>query len=145
MKKLTLKKFIEASNIPATLIRSTVKQCNGWNHFIEYAGDVARHGASGGTFDGFIYYDDTCTFFARNKKHILEMAESTYKELGYSSIIEMLASFQEAKRCKWTQNDIINAVYTNKGEDKEQIQNLMAWYALEEVCRAYVDLIEQED
>lgn len=143
MKKITLKKLIANSNIPASLIRSTIKQCGGWSEFIEKAEDVANHGASGGSFGGFVYYVDTCAFFKRNKKYILAMAENTFSDLGYNSVIEMFADFNDSRRNKWTHNEIINAIYSNKGDEKDQIQNLMTWYALEEVCRAYVDRIEE--
>lgn len=145
MKNITMKKLIESSNIPAKLIRSTVKQCDGWNHFKEYAADVARHGASGGTFGGFVYYDDTCAFYRRNKRLILDFAESQSSEMGFKSLLEMIMSFGDVKRDKYTQNEILNALYANKGDSVDQIQNLMAWYACEEVCRAYVDLLGQED
>lgn len=141
--KITLKELIANSNIPASLIRSTVKQCGGFQCFIESAQDVVSHGASGGSFGGFIYYVDTCAFFKRNKKHILEMLNDNYSDFCYESVISMIAHFNEVKRNRYTHQDIIDAVYCNKGTEKDNIQNLMAWYALEEVCRAYADLVDE--
>ena len=68
MKKITIKNMIENSEIPASLIRSTIKQFGGFESFRESAPDVSNHGIAGG-FNGFIYYSDTCDFFKRNKEY----------------------------------------------------------------------------
>jgi hypothetical protein len=43
---MKLKQFIENSNIPAALIRATIKQVGDWKTFQQIADDVANHGAT---------------------------------------------------------------------------------------------------
>lgn len=144
MKKVTIKNMIENSEIPASLIRSAVKQFGGFESFRESAPDVSNHGIAGG-FNGFIYYSDTCDFFKRNKEYIIDLAESQASAFGYKSLLEMVKDFNCIKNLDVSESEILQAVYQNKGDSVEQIQNCLAWYAGEEVCRLYNDLLEQED
>ena len=139
----TLKNFIESTNIPAPLVRSVVRQLGGWNvdtwHNLN---DISNHGIDGG-FGGFIYYVATTAFFKRNRKHILEMAQDQAKEFG-TGMLEMIMSFGCIKKLEGIdQDEIARAIYKGKGECVDQIMNCLAWYAGEEVARAYVDFIER--
>ncbi len=60
----TLKDFAAHSNIDAKLIRATVRQFGSWEYFTESAQDICNHGAASG-FGQFVYYKDTCEFYAR--------------------------------------------------------------------------------
>lgn len=51
--EVTLKKLVERSNIPESLIRAVVRQMGGWESFKESAPDICRGGIDGG-FHGFI-------------------------------------------------------------------------------------------
>ena len=115
-----MKTLIANSSIPATLIRAVVKNMGGWESFKESAQDVVDHGASCG-FGNFIYYTDTITFTAKNRKAIAAYAA------------------EQAK-------DIARALYGRITDDdkKTTIYNALAWYALEEVALAYCDLLEQD-
>lgn len=133
----TIKAFAEQSNIPASLIRAVIRQCGGFESFKEMAGDIARHGADSG-FHGFIYYTDTVKFTKNNKAAILEYTKEQSRDLGTSSI-EMIASFN----ClKWTVEETAEALYNSRSEDRTTLYNALAWYALEEVARAYCDILE---
>ena len=138
MKQLTLTNLIENSNIPATLIRSTVKQFGGWDCFKESAQDVTNHGIDGG-FGGFIYHVDTIDFTRRNKKAILEMAEEQAEDFG-QGMFEMIMGLNCMKG--FGRDEIAESIHTGEGDDVTTVFNCLAWYAGEEVCHAYSDLIE---
>ena len=145
MKNLTMKTLIANSSIQATLIRAVVKNMNGWESFKESAQDVADHGASCG-FGNFVYYTDTVAFTEKNRKTIAEYAAEQSKEIGYKDEIEMILSFNGLQHDDLTSSDIARALYGRLADTdtKTIIYNALAWYALEEVARAYCDLLEQD-
>jgi len=132
--------FIKSSNIPAELIRAVVRQSRGWGRFQEIAADVTNHGASGG-YGGWIYYTETNAFTRRHKKAILTYAAEQAKEFG-QGLLEMIAGFNVFKRDPVSVDEVARAIYQGKGDMVEQILNVLAWYALEEVARAYIDSTE---
>lgn len=132
----TLKKFIAESHIDAKLVRAVVRQIGGWESFTEKVQDVYRHGADGG-FSGFIYYCDTVPFAKKNRKEIVELAKNIADDLG-EGVFKMIAGF----RClssDYSEGEIAEAIYNSKSENHTQVLNALAWFALEEVCRSYVD------
>jgi hypothetical protein len=133
-------KFIENSNIPASLIRAVSRQMGSWECFTESAEDIQNHGASGGV-GGFIYYTETVKFYRNNRKTILAVAESMADDLG-EDLLSMVAGFNCLKCYKLTQNEVAQALYMSKGEWVDSVQNAMAWFALEETARSYCDAIE---
>lgn len=144
MKNLNMKTLIANSSIPATLIRAVVKSMGGWESFKESAQDVADHGAACG-FGNFIYYTDTIAFTAKNRKTIAECAVEQSKQIGYTDELEMILSFNCLRHDDLTSSDVARALYGRLTDDykKTMIYNALAWYALEEVSRAYCDLVEQ--
>ena len=140
-----MKTLIAKSSIPATLIRAVVKNMNGWESFKESAQDVVDHGAACG-FGNFIYYTDTVAFTAKNRSAIAAYAYEQAKEIGYKDEIEMILSFNGLQHDDLTSSDIARALYGRLTDDnkKTTIYNILAWYALEEVARAYCDLVEQD-
>lgn len=145
MKTMTLKTLIDNSSIPATLIRAVVKNMHGWESFKESAQDIIDHGAACG-FGNFIYYTDTMTFTAKNRKAIAEYAAEQSKEIGYKDEIEMILGFNGLQHDDLNLSDIARALYGRLTDDdkKTTIYNALAWYALEEVSRACCDLLEQD-
>ena len=145
LKTVTMKTLIANSSIPATLIRAVVKNMNGWDSFRERAQDVADHGASCG-FGNFIYYTDTVAFAAKNRKAIAELAAEQAADFGDSSEIERILGFNQLRQEDLTISDIARSLYGRLADDdkKTTIYNTLAWYALEEVARAYCDLLEQD-
>lgn len=145
MKNLNMKTLIANSSIPATLIRAVVKNMNGWDYFTQECSDVVEHGAACG-FGNFIYYTDTVAFTAKNRKAIAAYAAEQSKEIGYKDEIEMVLGFNCLQHEDLTSSDIARALYGRLTDDdkKTTIYNVLAWYALEEVARAYCDLLDQE-
>lgn len=141
----TITAFIESSNIPAKLIRAVIAQTGGWESFKENAPDVANHGAAGG-FGGFIYYTDTVRFARKNKALIMELLKAQAHDCGYESAYTMIAGFNGLKDDALTPDRVAELICRNFKEDEEgettQIYNILAWYALEEVSRAYIDQLE---
>lgn len=143
MKKVTLNQLVESTNIPASLVRAVVRQMGGWESFTQNAPDICRGGIDGG-FSGFIYNADTEPFARRNRAAIAEMASEQSKEFG-TGVIEMIRGFGCFRNgTKPTDEEIGSALYAGKdAKDGLPVLNALAWYAGEEVSRAYCDLTEQ--
>lgn len=142
--KPSLKGLIEATNIPESLVRAVVRQMGGWESFQESAPDIARHGIDGG-FHGFIYNRDTEAFAKRNRVAIAAMAEAQASDFG-TSVTEMIQGFGCFRNGeKPTDSEIGLALYAGKEkEDSLPILNALAWYAGEEVARAYCDAFDPQ-
>lgn len=134
-------KLIESTNIPESLVRAVVRQSGGWESFTESAHDITHHGIDGG-FHGFIYTRETEAFARRNRKAIAAMANQQAQDFG-TSITEMVQGFGCFRNgSKPTDEEIGLAMYAgNKTDDGVGVLNALAWYAGEEVARAYCDLI----
>lgn len=143
MENVTIKSMINNSNIPASLIRAVVRQFGGFDSFKESTQDVNNHGISGG-FHGFIYYSDTCAFYARNRKDIGVLCRQMADELD-EGLIEMINDFNclRLDSCENYLEEIGKTLYGNKSQHDTQVANALAWFAGEEVCRLYCDLLEQ--
>jgi hypothetical protein len=135
----TLAQFIKQSSIPAALIRATVRQFGGFDNFKESAPDVTNHGIDGG-FRSFIYYADTCAFYARNQKLIAELAESMAEMFGQSAT-GMIEGFN-CLNGDYSEGEVGRTLYGPKRQHDTQIANALAWFAAEEVARAYCDYLE---
>ena len=134
----TMKSFIDRSNLPAPLVRAVVKQSGGWDSFQEMARDVAAHGADAG-FSGWIYYRETMEFFRKNRKIILEHAEEMAQDLG-ENVLSLIQGFGIFRTAPIRMDDLAKALYTGKGPEVATVYNIMSWFALEEVARAYDNL-----
>ena len=137
-KKASLANLIESTNIPESLVRAVVKQMGGWESFKESAPDITRHGIDGG-FGDFVYYSDTCSFAKRNRKAILEMATQQADDFG-TGLVEMIKGFRCMKDA--TESEIVEGLAGNT--DQTQVPNGLAWYAGEEVSRAYCDAFDPQ-
>jgi hypothetical protein len=136
MTKISLAKLIDGSNIPESLIRAVVRQMGGWESFTESAPDICRGGIDGG-FHGFIYTQDTWQFAKRNRESIAKMASEQASDFG-TGIMEMIRGFGCFRNgTKPTDEEIGRALYAGERGD---VSNALAWYAGEEVSRAYCDL-----
>ena len=136
MRKMTQKAFIAQSSIPAPLIRAVVRQVGGWDHFREMAQDVASYGADGG-FSGFVYYSDTIPFAKRQRANIAELLERYAEDFG-CGVLNMVQGWRCMEGAE--ARDIALAMY-GRGDDT-QVLNGFAWFALEEVCRDFVNASE---
>lgn len=136
----TLKSLIENSNIPAKIIRSVVRGLGGWESFKESAKDVYNHGAAGG-YGNFIYHSDTVKFTEKLRKPIVNLVENLAADLGEEPM-ELVSNFSCLKG-DYTYTEVAKALYGRATQDsKTYIYNALAWFALEEVCRAYCDQLE---
>jgi len=138
--KPSLKALIESTNIPETLIRAVVRQMGGWESFKESAPDITRHGIDGG-FHGFIYYSETEPFAKRNRKDILDLATQQAEDFGIE-LIEMIEGFGCFGNSKPTRAEIVEGLAGISNES--QVPNALAWYAGEEVARAYCDAFDPQ-
>lgn len=143
MKAITLAQFCNQSHIAPALIRATVRQFGGWESFKESARDVSNHGIAGG-FGGFIYYTDTHKFARRNRELISELASQQASAYG-EGVIEMIRGFGCFRNYnpKPTAEEIGKALFAGK-DAGAGVLNALAWYAGEEVCRSYCDLLDAE-
>lgn len=87
----------------------------------------------------------TVAFTAKNRKAIAELAAQQAADFGDSSEIEMILGFNCLQHDDLTSADIAKVLYGRLTDDdkKTTVYNVLAWYALEEVARAYCDLLEQ--
>jgi hypothetical protein len=128
---------MEQINMETKLINAVKRQLKSDNkkELLETLADVSNHGADAG-FSGFTYYNETSTFFDKHRALILEHLNNEYSEIGYKSILEMIASFNCLKDC--SQDEIARVLYKDtKNLDNNTvavIKNGLAWYALESVA-----------
>lgn len=138
--KKTMKNFIENSSINAKLIRAVIRQSGGWQSFQEIAQDICNHGIAGG-FSGWIYYTETCNFYAKNQALIVGLVECQSYEFGYKSAQDMVNTFRSLDA---TLSEIGYTLYGTKRQHDTSIANALAWFAAEEVARSFVDWSESE-
>jgi hypothetical protein len=136
---ITLKKLIDESNIDESLIRAVIKQIGGFNELKERAEDVTNYGASGG-FGGFIYYDDTVPFAKANLPAIMTGLKELANECGEGNEFDCIALFNCLNGL--SASDIARAINVDEDNNNTTVLNALAWFALEEVSRAYYDLKE---
>jgi hypothetical protein len=135
----SIKEFAKQSHINESIIRAVVRQIGGWEYFQQTAPDVSSYGAAGG-FSGFTMYTDTEAFFHRNRADIISMSKEMADQLG-EGVLEMVQSFGCLGK-DYTLDEIGVTLYGTKRNSQTQIANALAWFALEEVCRSYVDILE---
>lgn len=115
------------------LINAVVRQIGSKDQAIE----AGNHGADAG-WVGFTYYNDTVAFSKRQRKNIVSLVNEMANEFGQEPT-EFVASFRCLKDYLPEIKDSIERyLYGGKmtdSEDDTQIQNAMAWFALEEVGR----------
>ncbi len=138
--KKTIKSFCQYSNIDSNLTKAVIRQSGGWRDFQENALDIANHGISGG-FCGWIYYNETCTFYAKNQKLIVDLAEKQAIEYDYASPQDMVKSFRHLDA---TLSEIGLTLYGTKRQHDNHVANALVWWAAEEVARAYADWTYEE-
>jgi hypothetical protein len=134
----TLKSFIEVSCLPESVIRAVVKNMHGWTEFQNDAEDIVNYGADSG-FGKFVYHVDTCKFYADNQAEIQDMIHEMAKDFG-TTPIELVQGFNCLKN-GIILKEIGETLYGLPKQHDTQVANALAWYALEEVARSYVDFM----
>lgn len=135
----TLKDFATHSNISAQLIRATVRQFGSWEYFTECARDITEHGADAG-FGQFVYYADTCAFYAKHRALILALVAEMADSLGEDQLT-MVRNFNCLGK-DYTLEEVGETLYSPKNKHQTQVANALAWFTLEEVARSFVDFVE---
>lgn len=127
--------FRDCFAVPA-IARAVIAQTGGWDEFVTLAHDVADHGADAG-FSGFTYYSDTVPFAQANKADIRKLAEYVADSIGeYDGFYSFVASFN----ClDLTTDEVADAMHDSDHDSNGEVLNALAWFALEEVSRAYAD------
>lgn len=133
------KEFINQVSCPK-LAKAVISQFGGWEAFTESAEAVYRHGIDGG-FGGFVYYSDTVPFAEKHRSLIVNRLEELADDLGLD-VVNMVSNFGPL-RGKMDDDDRLDLYrYLSLTKCKGgTIPNLMAWFAAEEICREYTDLI----
>lgn len=140
MAKLRLKDFIEFTNTDGKLIKAVKRQTGReWAEFQDELKNVSAspYGAAGG-FDGFIYYYETVEFWRRNRKVITEQLNELAFSLG-ENVMSTVMSFGGIKDWDFSEDEVGRALYGRYDDELQQIYNVFAWYALEEVAHWYTD------
>lgn len=128
------KKQVLAENASyKTLINGVISNLGGTGS-IE---DVNRHGANAG-FGNFVYYTDTHTFAMRYRKLIVRLLQEQADSLG-EEVVSMVSSFGVFRSAPMDNEDRMELYkYIGGGKcEQSTITNVMAWFALEEVCRMF--------
>lgn len=138
--------FINSTNIAESLTEAVINQFGGWNDFIVSAQDVANHGIDGG-FRGFIYHAETVKFAHDNLKAIISLCKQWAEDFGKDGAYSFIADFNCLP--DYSADEIAEAIHTHSIDDASwdddyvQVMNALAWFAGEEICRAYADLMER--
>ena len=137
--------LINSTNIPESLVEAVINQFGGWDDFKESAKDVVKNGIDAG-YGAFIYYADTVRFAHDNLKAILALAKHWAEELGQDGAYSFIAGFNCLP--DYSADEIAEAIYTHSidddtwNDDFVQVMNALAWFAAEEVCRAYAGFMK---
>lgn len=140
MAKLRLKDFVEFTNTDGKLIKAVKRQTGrDWSDFQDCLKNVSNSpcGAAGG-FGGFIYYSETVAFWRRNRKIITEHLNDLAFSLGENTL-QMVMLFGGIKDGDFSEDEIGRALYGRYNSELDQIYNVFAWFALEEVASWYSD------
>ena len=141
--QLTLDQFISKTHIAAGLVRAVVDQFGGWDSFTGSAEDVTNHGIDGG-FGGFIYHSETEPFATANRAEIAELAENMASDLGEDGAVSLVRGFN-CLMPECTEEEAARGLYAGENSTGGvNVLNALAWFAGEEVCRSYADMIERD-
>lgn len=136
IEKVTAKEAADRIGCEIKLVRAVVRQLGGKDYLL----DVANHGAAVG-FPGFTYYSDTVAFYKRNRAQIIELCHQLADDLG-EDMVSMIAGFNclrtsDPADARALRDEIGKILYGRVGDDQRNVANALAWFALEEVARAF--------
>lgn len=94
-----------------------------------YMKDLSSYGCISGMVGELIYYTDTTKFYKKYKLEIQKMLQELLNNCGFKSPQELFGE-------KWDSEDIFC--------QEDQNQNLLAWYAMEEVNNNLLSQLEIE-
>ena len=120
----------EVDEYKKPVIRAVIKDIG-----IEAVEDVVNHGADS-CFGNFCYYKDTCAFYQKHKIAIDRWIKEMAEELGERSSVDLIAGFNCLKD-NATLEEIGKTLYGKADDSTIQVENALAWFALEETCRLF--------
>ncbi len=141
MKTLTIKSFKESLSVELAALVYPVKNQLGASSRVEFWQELQNvsnspYGAAAG-FGGFIYYSDTVKFWRKNRQKITKYMNLLAWELGEKNALSLCQGFNGLK--DYESEEIARALYGNYNSDLDQIYNVFAWFALEEVANRFAD------
>lgn len=140
MSKITFKQAAKKRGIDPKLAAAVLRQLGTTAKEVEKGEssleDIARHGIDGG-YRGFTYYSDTVKFYEANKAAILDMAANMAEQFDQTTA-EMMAGFGCLKGTSAREIEA-TLIRGKKSDDYTRIANALAWFAGEEVARAWAD------
>lgn len=89
--------------------------------------NIANHGMAGGV-NGFIYYDETTAAYEFYEEEIWDRLTDEAEGLGYSSAIDLIASFNGS-------NGVICGV---------AFRNLLVWWFVESIAQDFINELEEK-
>ena len=98
-------------------------------------------GAAAG-FGGFVYYSETVAFWRAHRSKIYALMEEEADGLG-ENVLQMVCNFNGLK--DYETEEIARALFGNYNDEYDQIYNVFAWFALEEVANRYADYSYEND
>ena len=156
--KQTVSEVSKRSGISAKLIRAVLAQLGGGEDAESSLEDIARHGVDGG-FTGFCYHSETVLFFKQNRVEIVTLTLQMAEGLD-ENVAEMVAGFgclaghesrddydyngqpKAARRKAIAEHlpSVSRCLYGGRLTNSDtQAANALAWFAAEEVARAWVN------
>ena len=158
----TIAALSERSGITQQLIHAVLRQLGGGADARSNLEDIARHGVDAG-YCGFTYTRDTVAFFKAHRSEIVDMAEHMALDIG-ENVADMVAGFQclagrSLKRNAYSHDheaerhnramlaqylpSVSRCLYGGRLTDADDdVANALAWFAAEEVARAYSHALE---
>ena len=102
-----------------------------------YLQDLTQHGAISGMVGGLIYYHETTRFFNEHRDEILAMLEELKEETGQDEKGLFGEKWNDWEDLQEEEADDLDPL-----EDQNN-QNLLAWFAVEELARQELDELEE--
>lgn len=130
-KNISLKSFVADNSLNAKLTRAVANVHGCWSEFKEKAGDIANHGASGGT--SFIYYSECGVFLKKYADEIQDHLTNLAVNCGNGSSLELLKECPSLR--DFNLDEIGKALYAQKGDDWEVISWTICAVIVEDISR----------
>jgi hypothetical protein len=129
---ISIKTIAEYTSANENLINAVIEQCP---EVLEYTECIPADAG----YAGFTYYHDTVEFTECNMNCIKELSEIQSNEFGCDSLFSMVSNFG----CiNLKADEVAEAMYNDESENRTELFNALAWYALEEVVSAIVNAKE---
>jgi hypothetical protein len=111
------------------LIQSVQRMVNNkadyYDNIKYYLRDILEYGCISGLETELIYYEDTIKFYRKHKAAIQDLVKEMCRDMG-GTISDLFGD-------KWNAEDIF--------AEEDQNQNLLTWFAYEEICQMILDAI----